>query len=74
LAQRGISVGRAWTVTKLLHIHPYKITFVPKIKPMDYGKTVKFCKWFINHLRKLSEHYAVFGELNAYDRITSYGL
>jgi hypothetical protein len=30
--QRGVSVGSAWTATKLLHIRPYKITVVPEIK------------------------------------------
>jgi hypothetical protein len=49
LAQEsGVSVGSAWTETKLLHIHPYKITVVPEIKPMDYEKRVRFCNWFIN--------------------------
>jgi hypothetical protein len=48
--QRGISVSSVWTATKLLHICPYKITVVPKIKPMDYGEWVRFCNWFINHV------------------------
>jgi hypothetical protein len=34
--QSGVSVGSAWKATKLLHIHPYKITVVPEIKPVDY--------------------------------------
>jgi hypothetical protein len=34
----GVSVGSAWTATKLLHIRPYKITVVPEIKPVDYEK------------------------------------
>jgi hypothetical protein len=32
----GVSIGSAWTATKLLHIRPYKITVVPVIKPVDY--------------------------------------
>jgi hypothetical protein len=32
----GVSVGNAWTATKLLHIRRYKITVVPEIKPVDY--------------------------------------
>jgi hypothetical protein len=36
--QSGVSVGSAWTATKLLHILPYKMTVVPEIKPVDYGK------------------------------------
>jgi hypothetical protein len=36
--QRGVSVGSAWTATKLLHIRPYKIIFVPEIKSVDYEK------------------------------------
>jgi hypothetical protein len=36
--QSSVSVGSAWTATKLLHIHPYKITVVPEIKPVDYKK------------------------------------
>jgi hypothetical protein len=48
--QSGVSVGSAWTATKLLHICPYKITVVPEIKPVDYEKRVRFCNWFINHI------------------------
>jgi hypothetical protein len=33
-----------------LHIHPYKITVVPEIKPVHYEKRVKFCNWFISHV------------------------
>jgi hypothetical protein len=33
--QSGVSVGSAWTATKLLHIRPYEITVVPEIKPVD---------------------------------------
>jgi hypothetical protein len=33
-----------------LHIHPYKITVVPEIKPVDYEKRWRFCSWFINHV------------------------
>jgi hypothetical protein len=36
--QSGVSVGSAWTATKLLHIHPYKITVDPDIKPTVYKK------------------------------------
>jgi hypothetical protein len=36
--QSGVSVGSAWTTTKLLHIRPYKIAVVPVTKPMDYEK------------------------------------
>jgi hypothetical protein len=36
--QSGADVGSAWTETKLLHIHPYKITVVPDNKPVDYEK------------------------------------
>jgi hypothetical protein len=54
-----VSVGSVWTATKLLHTHPHKITVFPEIKPMDYGKRVRFCNWFISQLRKLSEHYEV---------------
>jgi hypothetical protein len=32
----GISLGSAWTATKLLHIRLYKITVVPENKPVDY--------------------------------------
>jgi hypothetical protein len=31
---------------------------------MDYRQRVKFHNWFMNQLRKLSEHYVVFWELN----------
>jgi hypothetical protein len=34
--QSGVSVGSAWIATKLLHIHPYKMTVVPEIKLVDY--------------------------------------
>jgi hypothetical protein len=36
--QSGVSVGSAWIAIKLLHIHPYKITVVPEIKPVDYER------------------------------------
>jgi hypothetical protein len=52
--QSAVSVGSVWTATKLLHIHPYKITIVPEIKPVDYEKRVRFCNWFINHMNDLS--------------------
>jgi hypothetical protein len=26
------------------------MTVVPKIKPVDYEKRVRFCNWFINHV------------------------
>jgi hypothetical protein len=48
--QNGVSVGSAWTVSKLLHVLPYKITIVPEIKPRDYEKRVVFCNSFINIL------------------------
>jgi hypothetical protein len=48
--QSSISIGCVWTATKLLHIHPYKITVVPEIEPMDYEKRVRLCNWFINHV------------------------
>jgi hypothetical protein len=35
--QSSVSIGSAWTAVKLLHIHPYIITFLPEIKPMAYG-------------------------------------
>jgi hypothetical protein len=57
--QSGVSVGSAWTATTLLHIHPNKITLLSAIKPMDYGKRVRFYNWFINQLCKLFEYYAV---------------
>jgi hypothetical protein len=47
--QSGVSVGSAWTATKLLHIRPYKITVVPEIKLVDYER-VRFCNWFIYHV------------------------
>jgi hypothetical protein len=51
LAQEsGVSVGRVWTATKLLHIRPYKITVAPEIKPVGYEKRVRFCNWFISHV------------------------
>jgi hypothetical protein len=28
-----------------LHIHPYRITVVPEIKPVDYEKRVRFCNF-----------------------------
>jgi hypothetical protein len=31
-----------WEATKLLHIHPYKITVVPEIKPVEYEKREVF--------------------------------
>jgi hypothetical protein len=34
----------------LLHIRPYKITVVPKIKHAAYKKRVSFFNWFINYL------------------------
>jgi hypothetical protein len=40
------------TATELLHICPYKITIVPRIKPVDYGIRVRFYKWFINHVHE----------------------
>ncbi|PNF15704.1 hypothetical protein B7P43_G12455 [Cryptotermes secundus] len=48
--QSGVSLGSAWTATKLLHIRPYKFTVVHEIKPVDYEKRVRFCNWFINHV------------------------
>jgi hypothetical protein len=35
-----VSVGSAWTATKLLYICPYKIIVVPEIKPVDYEKKI----------------------------------
>jgi hypothetical protein len=46
--QSDVSVGSAWIATKPLHIRPYKITFVPEIKAMDYEKRVRFCNWYSN--------------------------
>jgi hypothetical protein len=43
-------VGSAWTATKLLHIHLYRIAVVPEIKRVDYEKSVRFCNWFIDHV------------------------
>jgi hypothetical protein len=34
--QNGVSVGSAWTATKLSHICPYKIILIHEIKPLDY--------------------------------------
>lgn len=39
-----------WTATKLLQIHPYKITVAPEIKHADYEKRVRFYNWFISHV------------------------
>jgi hypothetical protein len=51
LAERsGVSVVGAWTATKLLDIRPYKITFVPEIKPVDYQERVSYCNRFINYV------------------------
>jgi hypothetical protein len=48
--QGGVSVGSAWTATKLLYIRPYKITVVPEMKHVDYKKRVSFYNWFMNHV------------------------
>jgi hypothetical protein len=50
--QSGVSMGSASTATKLLHIHPYEITVVPEIKPVDYERRERFCNWIINHLHE----------------------
>jgi hypothetical protein len=36
--QSAVSVGDAWTATKLLHIRLYKITVAPEIKLVVYDK------------------------------------
>jgi hypothetical protein len=36
--QSGVSVGSAWTATKQMHIHPYKITLIPEIKTVVMEK------------------------------------
>jgi hypothetical protein len=46
----GVSVGSAWTATKLLHIRPFKITIAPEIEPVYYGTRVRLCNWFISHV------------------------
>jgi hypothetical protein len=39
LAQQSrVSVGSAWAASKLLHVWPYTITVVSKIKLVDYVK------------------------------------
>jgi hypothetical protein len=48
--QNGVSVGSAWTTTKLLLIRQYKITLIPETKPVDYENRVRFCNWFTNHV------------------------
>jgi hypothetical protein len=45
-----VSLGNVWKATKILHFHPYKITVVPEIKPVDYENKVRFCNWFISHV------------------------
>jgi hypothetical protein len=37
--QSGVSVGNAWTATKLLHIRSYKIAVPAEFKPVDYDKS-----------------------------------
>jgi hypothetical protein len=50
LPQQSGVVCSAWITTKLLHIHPYKITVVLEIKPVDYEKRERFCNWHITHM------------------------
>jgi hypothetical protein len=48
--QSCVSVGNAWTATKLLHIHPYETPLLPEFEPVDYEKGMEFCNWFISHV------------------------
>jgi hypothetical protein len=40
---------------KHLHLHPYKITFVHKLKERDNGKYVEYCQWFRNVITEIGE-------------------
>lgn len=43
----GLSVGTCHkALTKRLHLHPYKVTVVQELHPLDYGKRVRYCEWF----------------------------
>lgn len=33
-------------------MHPYKVTVVQRLQPLDYGKRVTFCNWFNQNLNK----------------------
>lgn len=35
---------------KDLHMHPYKVTAVQQLLPIDYGQRLQYCEWFNNHL------------------------
>jgi hypothetical protein len=56
--QNDVSVGNAWTASELSHIHQYKITALPVIKPMNYEKRVRVCNWFVSHVHDTSWFWA----------------
>lgn len=50
-AQTGVSYGSCHkTAKKVLHLHPYKVTVVQQLHPLDYGKRVMYCNFFNRHL------------------------
>jgi hypothetical protein len=48
LAQEtGVSLGSAFTATKLIKFRPYKITVVHELKQPDYAARIRLCNWLM---------------------------
>lgn len=48
----GLSYGSAQRVVKKrLHFHPYKVSVVQELLPIDYGKRLHYCQWFNDNIR-----------------------
>jgi hypothetical protein len=46
----SVSLGSAFTATKLIKFYPHKITVVQEPKQPDYAARIRFCKWLQQHV------------------------
>ena len=70
----GISYGSTQTaMTKLLNLHPYKVSVVQELKLPDYGKRVNFCNWMLDVIENRPHVFeSVFFSDEAYFHLSGY--
>lgn len=45
-----MSYGSTHRAVRKLHLHPYKVSMVQELLPLDHEKRVSYCNWFNNNL------------------------
>ncbi|XKL68432.1 hypothetical protein PGB90_003923 [Kerria lacca] len=55
LAQVNVKHSSTYCAMRSIE-YPYRICVLHELKPLDCGKRVKFCRWFLNYIRQ-PRHY-----------------